>query len=59
MKRWVILIFLLSSFCFAGASYYKITGVADDDTISVRQSASALSKWLQVLSVQYGKEKVS
>ena len=49
MKRWIILISLLSSFCFAGGSYYKITGVADDDTLSVRQSASALSKKMGIL----------
>ncbi len=44
MKRWIILIFLLSSLCFAGGSYYKVTGVVDDDTLSIRQSASASSK---------------
>ena len=44
MKRWTILIFLLSDICFAGGSYYKVTGIEDDDTLSVRQSASASSK---------------
>ena len=44
MKRWTILIFLFTSFCFAGGSHYKVTGIADDDTLSVRQSTSASSK---------------
>ncbi|BAF72968.1 hypothetical protein [Sulfurovum sp. NBC37-1] len=44
MNRGIILIFLLSGICFAGGLYYKVTGIEDDDTLSVRQSASASSK---------------
>jgi hypothetical protein len=43
-KSRAALFVLLGSFCFAGGSYYKVVNVADDDTLSIRQSASAASK---------------
>ncbi len=49
MKRWIILIFFLSTLCFAGSSYYKVTGISDDDTLSVRQSVSTSSKKVGIL----------
>lgn len=45
MKLVIILTFLIfSNFCLAGGTYYKVVGVADNDTLTVRQSASASSK---------------
>lgn len=45
MKQVRIPIFLfLSSLSWAAGSYYEVVGVADNDTLSVRQSASASSK---------------
>ena len=49
MRRWLILIFFLSTLCFAGGTYYKVTGIADDDTLSIRQLASASSKKIGTL----------
>ena len=43
-KSKAVLFVLLGSFCFAGGSYYKVVNIADDDTLSIRQSASATSK---------------
>ena len=44
MLRKTTILFLLSSVVYAGGSYYQVVGVADDDTLTVRQSASATSK---------------
>jgi len=46
MKKtlYFIAIFSLSGFCFAGGSYYRVVGVANNDTLSVRQYPSASSK---------------
>ena len=39
-----MLFLLLFSVVYAGGSYYQVVGVSDDDTLTVRQSASATSK---------------
>jgi hypothetical protein len=43
-KSRAALFVLLGSFCFAGGSYYKVVNVEENDTLSIRQSASAASK---------------
>ena len=43
-KSKAALFILLGSFCFAGGSYYKVVNIADNDTLSIRQSASATFK---------------
>lgn len=45
----IFLYLFLSSFSFAGGAYYKVTNVADNDTLSIRQSASEGTKKIGVL----------
>jgi len=54
MQRWTILILLFFTLCFAGASYYKVVGVADDDTLSVRKPASNI---IYSSAIQYKKNQ--
>ena len=44
MKHILSGLLLLPSLSLAADSYYKVTGVADDDTLTVRHPASASSK---------------
>ena len=48
-RKTTILFLLLFSVVYAGSSYYQVVGVADDDTLTVRQSASATSKKISSL----------
>ncbi len=49
MKYILVGFLLLSSLSLAATPYYQVTGVADNDTLSVRHSASASSKKVGVL----------
>ena len=51
LRKTTILFLLLFSVVYAGGSYYQVVGVADDDTLTVRQSAKvpyAVMGWVNM-----------